>query len=135
MSISQITDQIYVGGLTPNWKEEGMNKNLNLSGQVIEGSRHLPLKDGTGNKPEAIRKAMRILDLMLKDKNSKVLVNCRYGKSRSPLIVALYLYKTGFRSSFDKALDYVASKREQTEINPNLLSEIREMLPKITESQ
>ena len=50
---------------------------------------------------------------------------CRGGISRSPTIVALYLFYNGTFNSFDEALEYVGKKSSLIQMNYDLVDFIK----------
>ncbi len=64
----------------------------------------------------------------------KILVHCKYGRSRSPAIVIAYLMKK-FNVPFDKAYRYVKQKRPTIEPNPGFLEELKVYGKKLKDEQ
>jgi protein-tyrosine phosphatase len=59
---------------------------------------------------------------------------CRGGISRSPTIMALYLFYNGTFKSFDDALEYVGKKSSLIQMNYDLVDFIkRNVIPKLKE--
>jgi len=137
MTIIKITDKIYVSGLVSlkAKQESGIRYAINLSGQRHKDAgaeKQFRLIDGRGNKSERIVKLLEIIDLRIKHQKYPLLIHCAQGKSRSPAIIALYLVYRGRFSSFEKAVDYVASINPGTQPNQNLIDFLRkEVIPLI----
>ena len=70
----------------------------------------VPLVDGAGNDPRLFRRAVDLLAELVRDA-PPVLVHCRAGRSRSPVVVAGYFMKS-LRIEPEEALRMVAAKRE-----------------------
>ena len=71
---------------------------------------HIPLKDGTGNDPTRFYDAVEFIDDIVSS-GEKILVHCQAGRSRSVVVVALYLMVKNHLTR-DEAIRTIAAKRE-----------------------
>lgn len=122
LALGDIDDAIHIEDL----RKAGVTAILCLNGFPtflrFEGFvwRNVPLADGPGNHPSAIREALETLDMLVK-KRHKVLVHCAEGTSRAPFIMTCYL-NSYQNMNWRDALRLVTSQRPFTAINPALLS-------------
>ena len=92
---------------------------------------HIPLNDGK-NDAERIDLALVLISYLESD--TRVLVACRQGASRSIALCSAYLfiYKTHFKNGFDACLDIVrevAGQADSDEVpNPELIESIKEAI-------
>lgn len=70
----------------------------------------IPLIDGPGNDRRELAKAIATLT-NLENRHAPVLVHCHAGRSRSVVVVAGFLAKTG-GIEWEQAIAFVATKRE-----------------------
>jgi len=83
---------------------------------------HIPLKDGLGSI-DAWRLACDIIDKCLQ---KKVLVACRAGISRSPMMIVCYLLKKQRKPNFNKVFKYVSNLIPEIHPEPNMFSMIKD---------
>lgn len=77
--------------------------------------RRIALKDGPGNPPERILEAVSALEELHRE-SPAVLVHCAEGKSRSVLIVTMYVARMrGIH--LDEAFEFVKSSRKKAEVD------------------
>lgn len=93
------------------------------------------LIDGVGNRKETINAAVSMLDqfvewaLMNENTNNRnnILIHCRHGRSRSPIVTALFLnknYPNDF-PTFDDTWSYIKTKRAQIHLNDHLMNSLK----------
>ncbi len=70
----------------------------------------IPLVDGPGNTPERLRDAVAFIEDVV-GAGERVLVHCHAGRSRSVVVVALYLMRERGITA-EGALEYIAERRE-----------------------
>lgn len=87
----------------------------------------IPLFDGPGNRWWDIVSAVDEVEKHI-TQGENVLVNCDAGNSRSPLIIVLYLVRTGM--SLDDALTFIKKLHPTSNIHPELISMARQELTK-----
>lgn len=114
----QITERIFISGanlaLAPgvtgllnvaiDWNPQGFD-------QFDFEYNKVGLVDGPGNLPGTMMAAMLMLEQML-ERNSKVVVCCHMGASRSPAVVALYIAYRSKDMMFPQALGMVKARHE-----------------------
>jgi protein-tyrosine phosphatase len=97
---------------------------------------HIPLKDGV-DKPEKWWMVYQILFNLLNFTNhlhtdAKVLVACREGKSRSPMVALLYLVKTECFATYNEACKFVREKVPCFQPEQNMADMVKKMLEEQT---
>lgn len=122
--ISRITKQISICGEASIPEAKGFSAILNVAAQSSyeppEGIeyRKIPLKDDGSNDCDEIDRAVDSLHELI-DQGHRVLVHCRQGVSRSPLVVAAYLSKYEGHT-LNSALEVVQNGRKIADPNPAL---------------
>jgi hypothetical protein len=136
---TKITNELYISGKET---KEAVARNkikhiiyVSASPLDFKIDENHPIIDGWGeNKPEQFIKILKSIDKQIIAKNTPILVMCKGGISRSPTIVALYLFYNGTFSSFDEALEYVGKKSSLIQMNYDLVDFIkRNVIPKLKE--
>lgn len=133
--MEKITDEIFTSGKTSELKVnlKKIKYVIYLSNSPLEfkADESYQIIDGWGeNKPTQFIKILESIDKQIKAKNTPVLVMCRGGISRSPIIVALYLFYSHKFESFDEALEYVGKKSSLIQFNYDLIDFIKkEVIP------
>ncbi len=133
--MDKITDEIFTSGKTSelkvNLKEIKYVIYLSNSPLEFKTDESYQIIDGWGeNKPKQFIKILESIDKQIKAKNTPILVMCRGGISRSPTIVALYLFYIHKFKSFDEALEYVGKKSSLIQFNYDLIDFIKkEVIP------
>lgn len=134
--ISQIAEGLFVGGEIDQceWKSlsgMGITFCVNLQherqdtfdGTPIDGYLWLPVRDGAAPTMEHLRVGVRFVDAGIRS-GRKVLIHCKAGTGRSPVLCAAYLVTQG--QSTDEALDLIRTKREPIVVNTCQLERLRE---------
>lgn len=104
-------------------RSEGVQSVLTVSDfPTLHGSgfnwRKISLKDGPGNPPEHVVTAVEALDELRRDAPA-VLVHCAEGKSRSVLIVSLYIARLN-GIHLEAAFELVKLSRKQAAVDHEL---------------
>ena len=94
-------------------------------GPPVEEHAHIALLDSRGNNPRDLLEAVETLDRFVRERG-RVLVHCLGGWSRSPCVVACYLWQRQ-QMDLEAALALLRSKRPVVQIKPDLLDFVRQM--------
>ena len=94
-------------------------------GPPVEEAAHIALLDGRGNNPRDLIEAVDTLDRFVKERG-RVFVHCLGGWSRSPCVVACYLWQRQ-GMVLEEALDLLKTRRPVVQIKPELLELVRQM--------
>ena len=133
--MEKITDEIFTSGKTSD-SDVAHNKikyviYISASPLDFKADEDHPIIDGWGkNKPKQFIEILESIDKQIKARNTPVLIMCKGGISRSPTIVALYLFYNHRFKSFDDALEYVKTKSNVAQFNLGLIDFIKkEVIP------
>jgi atypical dual specificity phosphatase len=124
----RITERIYIGGIAEASNEHFIKGNeigavLALCEDLPDSHKgvalvHVPFADTQFATDAEIARAVRALHNMHAKSESRILVHCHAGISRSPTVVAIFLaLKNGW--SFKRALEYVERGRPVAWPNPS----------------
>ena len=81
---------------------------------------HFPLMDDESNSAKQIAEVLSCLHVKIKQGKYPIILHCKEGKSRSPALVAMYLFMAlypGF-ASLDEAFEFVKRQRTFTASSP-----------------
>lgn len=115
MTTTQISKQIVTSGVMGKKKKA----KLGIASTICLAKRHnarsgdevvIPIHGTFKNRPERIVEILRVIDMELENGYTPLLIHCRNGQDRSPVIAALYLFYKGKFDDFTSALDYVKGK-------------------------
>ncbi|MBI3953248.1 MAG: dual specificity protein phosphatase family protein [Chloroflexi bacterium] len=131
-----VTEQIAIGSQQEaqdarTLTDAGVRAVLNVGivpvwyGPPVEEHAHIALLDGRGNNPRDLAEAVATLDRFVLERG-RVLVHCLGGWSRSPCVVACYLWQRQ-HMELEAALDLIRSRRPVIQIKPELLEFVRQM--------
>lgn len=70
-----------------------------------------PFPDGQKTDGSVIHRAVRLIHEGIQN-GQRVLIHCAAGISRSPMVVACYLVKSGKMWDFDQSIEFVQSRRK-----------------------
>jgi len=70
--------------------------------------------DGVSSPPETIHRAVKLIHEGI-ETGKRVLIHCAGGVSRSPMVTACYLVKSGRFTNFDAAIEFVHSCRNKVD--------------------
>lgn len=118
--MNQIIPNLYLGAhsTSSRLRKYGIKYIINFAKKSYDGRRiHFPLHDGK-NELDKMIEAMNLIEKYMIKKDGLVYVHCAAGRSRSPIIVALYLIKIRYCKNLRIALKYIRTKRKS--INPNI---------------
>lgn len=132
--MDKIRDNLYLGSSSDGLhrkeqlKKAGITAILNVARDLTNTTTtheefqlyHIGLMDGGGNYGGLFLAAVETLATLIKN-GHKVLVHCHEGKSRSALIVAIYLVTyEGLYRDIDEAEERLREIRPRVQINPEL---------------
>lgn len=110
-------------------RQAGMSSILNFARRDYDGKRrHFPIVESYRESSSKLLTAARMIHRRIKRGSIPLYVHCHAGRSRSPVIVALYLWK--FRKqfrSFDRALLFVKERHSKTRPKRGLVQRAREI--------
>jgi predicted protein tyrosine phosphatase len=122
----KITEEIFTSGKASKLAlaQDKIKYCINVSGIPVDYKVDdvCPIADDfEKNDPNHVVKICELIDRQVKAKNTPILIMCHAGMSRSPIIVALYLFYNHTFPSFDESLEYVIKRNEIAKPNPKLV--------------